>query len=104
MRLYENGQAVTALPVWKGSESTLKAGVPGGLSVSVPKGMADKVIANLVSTQPLIAPVSVGQRIGTVRVMLENKLIGEYPAIALENVAIGGIFGRAWDTMRLWFN
>jgi len=103
VRLYEHGQTVSNLPVWKGGESTLKAGLAGELSVTVPKGMAEKVKADLVSMQPLVAPISAGQRVGTVRVLLENKLIGEYPAIALENVAIAGFFGRAWDTMRLWF-
>jgi len=23
--------------------------------------------------------------------------------VALENVALAGFFGRAWDSMRLWF-
>jgi len=101
-RLYEKGQAVSAVQVWKGSERVLKAGVAADLSVSVPKGMADKVKADLVSQQPLLAPVSAGQRVGTLRVMLESKLIGEYPVVALENVAVAGFFGRAWDTVRLW--
>jgi D-alanyl-D-alanine carboxypeptidase (penicillin-binding protein 5/6) len=35
--------------------------------------------------------------------MLQGKLLGEYPVVALENVAIAGFFGRAWDSMRLWF-
>ena len=102
-RLYEKGQAVSAVQVWKGSERMLKAGVAGDLSVSVPKGMIDKVKAALVSQQPLLAPISVGQRVGTLRVTLEAKQIGEYPVVALENVAVAGMFGRAWDTMRLWF-
>jgi D-alanyl-D-alanine carboxypeptidase (penicillin-binding protein 5/6) len=101
-RLYEKGQAVSIVQVWKGSERVLKAGVAADLSVSVPKGMADKVKADLVSQQPLLAPVSAGQRVGTLRVMLESKLIGEYPVVALENVAVAGFFGRAWDTVRLW--
>ena len=28
--------------------------------------------------------------------------LGEYPLVALENVGVAGIFGRAWDTLRLW--
>jgi D-alanyl-D-alanine carboxypeptidase (penicillin-binding protein 5/6) len=103
VRLYERGQSVSALQVWKGSESKLKAGMSSELSVSVPRGMAEKLKADMVSVQPLIAPISAGQRVGTVRVMLESKLIGEYPVVALENIAMAGIFGRAWDTMRLWF-
>ena len=101
-RLYDKGQTVSTVAVWKGSERVLKAGVAADVSVSVPKGMTDKVKADLVSQQPLLAPVSSGQRVGTLRVMLESKLIGEYSVVALENVAVAGFFGRAWDTVRLW--
>ena len=101
-RLYDKGQTVSTVPVWKGSERVLKAGVAADVSVSVPKGMTDKVKADLVSQQPLLAPVSAGQRVGTLRVMLESKPIREYPVVALENVAVAGFFGRAWDTVRLW--
>jgi serine-type D-Ala-D-Ala carboxypeptidase (penicillin-binding protein 5/6) len=102
-RLYEKGQTLSSVQVWKGSERMMKVGLVADLSVSVPRGMTDKVKADLVSQQPLLAPVSAGQRVGTLRVMLESKQIGEYPVVALENVAVAGMFGRAWDTMRLWF-
>jgi serine-type D-Ala-D-Ala carboxypeptidase (penicillin-binding protein 5/6) len=103
VRLYDKGAAVSTVQVWKGSERTLKAGLTSELSVSVPKGMADKVKADLVSQQPLLAPISAGQRVGTLRVTLESRPIGEYPVVALEDVAVAGMFGRAWDTVRLWF-
>ena len=102
-RLYEKGQTVSTVQVWKGSARVLKAGVAADLSVSVPKGMTDKLKADLVSQQPLLAPISAGQRVGTIRVMLESKQIGEYPVVALENIAVAGIIGRTWDTVRLWF-
>jgi len=102
-RLYEKGQTVSTVQVWKGSARVLKAGVAADLNVSVPKGMTDKLKADLVSQQPLLAPISAGQRVGTVRVMLESKQIGEYPVVALENIAVAGIIGRTWDTVRLWF-
>lgn len=103
VRLYDMGQTVSTLQVWKGSVRALKAGLAAGLRVSVPKGMTDKLKAELVSRQPLLAPVSAGQRVGTLSVTLESKKIGDYPVVALENVAAAGMFGRAWDTMRLWF-
>ena len=103
VHLYDKGAAVSTIKVWKGSERTLKAGLAFELNVSVPKGMADKLKADLVSRQPLVAPVSAGQRVGTLRVTLEPKPIGEYPVVALENVAVAGILGRALDTVRLWF-
>jgi len=103
VKLYSKGQTISMLQVWKGSESRLKAGAGFDLAVTVPKGSADRVKAELVSQQPLLAPVSAGQRVGTLRVSLDNKPLREYPAIALETVGVAGLFGRAWDTMRLWF-
>ena len=102
-RLYEKGQTVSTLPVWKGSQRTIKAGLATDLAVSVPRGMADKVQADLISLQPLLAPVSAGQRVGTLRLALESKPLGSYPVVALESVAVAGFFGRTWDTVRLWF-
>jgi D-alanyl-D-alanine carboxypeptidase (penicillin-binding protein 5/6) len=30
-------------------------------------------------------------------------VIAEHPLIAMESIEQAGWFGRAWDTMRLWF-
>jgi D-alanyl-D-alanine carboxypeptidase (penicillin-binding protein 5/6) len=56
-----------------------------------------------VSQQPLIAPLEAGQRVATLRVSHDGKPLGEYPVIALENIAVAGFFARAWDSVRLWF-
>jgi D-alanyl-D-alanine carboxypeptidase (penicillin-binding protein 5/6) len=104
VRLYEKGQTVSALKVWKGSLSELNAGsLQGDITISVPRGTADKIKAEFVGMEPIVAPVSAGQRVGMVKVTLEGKPIAEYPVVALENIAVAGIFGRTWDTMRLWF-
>jgi serine-type D-Ala-D-Ala carboxypeptidase (penicillin-binding protein 5/6) len=68
----------------------------------VPKGETEKLKAELVSQQPLVAPVAEGQRVGSLRVSFDGKPLGEYPVVALESVPVAGIFGRAWDTLRLW--
>ena len=44
-----------------------------------------------------------GQRVGTVKVALDGKPIGEFPLVALDDVPPASFFGRAWDTVRLWF-
>ena len=103
VKLYDKGQAVSTLEVLKGAENRLKAGFLSDFYVSVPRGLADQLKADLVSLQPLVAPIGVGEKVGTVKVTLQNKLLGEYPVVALEHVAIAGFFGRAWDSMRLWF-
>jgi D-alanyl-D-alanine carboxypeptidase (penicillin-binding protein 5/6) len=102
-KLYSKGQTVSSLEVWKGAENRVKAGFLSDLYVSVPRGQDDQLKADMVSTQPLVAPISAGQKVGMVKVTLQGKLLGEYPVVALENVPVAGFFGRTWDSMRLWF-
>jgi D-alanyl-D-alanine carboxypeptidase (penicillin-binding protein 5/6) len=102
VKLYAGSQPVRALEVWKGAQDEVKVGVQKDLLIAVPKGEAQKLSAELVSRQPLLAPLKQGQRVGTVRVSFEGKPLGEYALVALEPVATAGLFGRAWDTLRLW--
>ncbi len=102
VKLNAPNQPAKTLEVWKGASRTVNAGFKDGIVITVPKGEGEKVKAELLSQQPLVAPVSEGQRVGTLRVSLDGKPIGDYPLVALETVPMAGIFGRAWDTLRLW--
>jgi serine-type D-Ala-D-Ala carboxypeptidase (penicillin-binding protein 5/6) len=102
VKLYAAGTPVKTLEVWKGAARNVKVGVGSDLFVTVPKGEADKLKAELVSQQPLVAPLAKGQRVGVLRVSHDGKAYGEYPLIAVEPVAQAGFFGRTWDTLRLW--
>jgi len=104
VQLYAKDQPVSALKVWKGAEKTVNAGFTHDFILAVPKGYAPRLKSELVSQQPLIAPVSAGQVVGTMKVTLDGKPFGEYPVVATTAVPVAGIFGRAIDTMRLWFN
>jgi D-alanyl-D-alanine carboxypeptidase (penicillin-binding protein 5/6) len=102
-RVYQKDQEVGKLSVWKGSERTLRAGVPADLYVTVPKGTADGLRAELVSEQPLVAPIAAGQRVATLRLAHEGRPFGEYPVVALDSVDAASVFRRAWDGIALWF-
>jgi serine-type D-Ala-D-Ala carboxypeptidase (penicillin-binding protein 5/6) len=102
IKLYSASQTVKTIEVWKGSSNTVTAGFKGDLVLTVPKGETDRLKAELVSQQPLVAPVAQGQRVGMLRVTHDGKPLAEYPLLALEPVAQAGLFGRAWDTLRLW--
>ncbi len=102
VKLYDKGKPVKAIEVWKGTAGQVNAGFQTDLYITVPKGQSEKLKADLLAQQPLIAPLSQGQKIGVMRVTLDGKAIGEYPVLALESVGVAGMFGRAWDTLRLW--
>jgi len=104
VRLYAKDEAVSSLKVWKGSASTVKAGFKNDFVISVPKGFGPRVKTELLSQQPLMAPVTAGQVVATLKVTLDGKPYGDYPVVAIDAVPVAGIFGRAIDTVRLWFN
>lgn len=102
--VFAKDQEIAKLRVWKGAQSEIKASFPNDLSIAVPKGYADKVKSDFVAEPRLIAPIEVGQKLGTVKVSIEDKPYGEYPVLALEKIELGNIFVRIIDTIRLWFN
>ncbi|HET9663546.1 MAG TPA: D-alanyl-D-alanine carboxypeptidase family protein [Burkholderiales bacterium] len=103
VRLYEKNQPVATLQVWKGSSNVVKAGFTRDLYLTLPKGEAEKLKAHVESMQPLLAPISAGQQVGTVKLMLDGKPYRELPVVALESVPVAGILGRGWDSIRLLF-
>jgi len=102
VKVYGEGQAVKEIEVWKGEKRQLKAGFQSDLVLTVPKGQAEKIKGDLVTRTPLLAPITAGQRVGSLRVSLDGKSVGEYPVYALEGIPEAGLVSRAWDTLRLW--
>jgi serine-type D-Ala-D-Ala carboxypeptidase (penicillin-binding protein 5/6) len=103
VKLYEKNQPIASLRVWKGVLNNVQAGFLNDLYVSLPKGQGDKVKATLESRQPLLAPVSAGRQIGVMKLTLDGKPYAELPVVALEDIALAGVFGRGWDSLRLLF-
>ena len=103
VQLYQSGKQVTALRVWKGASPEVPAGFLADRHLTIPKGKSDKLSLTMQADEPLIAPVARAQRVGTVKVALDGKPVADFPLIALEDVPLASLFGRAWDTVRLWF-
>lgn len=102
--LYQPGKPVTSLRVWKGAKHDVSAGFRADRYLTLPKGTADKLSLTLESKEPLVAPVLDGQPVGTVKVSLEGKQLADFPLVALEEVPLANLFGRAVDTVKLWFH
>jgi D-alanyl-D-alanine carboxypeptidase (penicillin-binding protein 5/6) len=102
VQLYQNGQAISTLRVWKGATNSVPVGFVVDQYVTLPKGQAQKLKLTVEAVEPLVAPVAHGQGVGAVNVTLEGKPVGEYPLVALADVAPASLFGRLLDTVRLW--
>ena len=102
VRLFDAGQAVATPQVWKGKANTIKLGRPEAIVVSVPSGQAAKVKTQVARPDPLVAPFTKNQPLGSLKISLDDQPLAEVPLVALEPVEQAGILGRAWDAVRLW--
>lgn len=105
VRVYAKGQPLSQPKIYKGATPSVGAGFERDLVLSLPREnvAADRFKAEVHSRQPLIAPVKQGDRIATLKLFLDGKPYGEYPLVALADVPVAGFLGRAWDSIRLWF-
>ncbi|MDO8334309.1 MAG: D-alanyl-D-alanine carboxypeptidase family protein [Nitrosomonas sp.] len=104
VRLYKKNDSLTTIHLWKGAQNEIKAGFDRDVYFTLPKGQSDKLKATMEYKQPLIAPVQLGQEVGTVKFTLDDKTIETYPLVSLEKVEAGNIFGRTWDSVKLLLN
>ncbi|HEY0956248.1 MAG TPA: D-alanyl-D-alanine carboxypeptidase family protein [Roseateles sp.] len=103
VKVFDAGKAIAAVPVWKGEAKEAKLGAPDAVFVAVPRGDAAKLQTQVERTDPLVAPLNKGQRVGTLRVTTTSGApVAEVPLIVQEAVPVAGIFGRAFDSIRLW--
>jgi D-alanyl-D-alanine carboxypeptidase (penicillin-binding protein 5/6) len=102
VKLYAKGQAIATPEVWKGSQRTVKIGFPNDVLVTVPKGVAAKLKPVLERKDPLVAPLARNGQVGTLKMMVDGKPLLALPVVSLEEVPQASIFGRTWDSMRLW--
>ena len=103
VRLFDDGKAIVTTPVWKGTQPMAKLGAAGAVFVSVPKGEGGRLQTKIERTDPLVAPLAKGQRVGTIKVATSaGTPVIDVPLVVMEPVEMAGIFGRAWDALRLW--
>lgn len=103
VRLYQRNQPVASVRLWKGTESTVNVGFRKDFFLSIPKGQLAQMKATMETKQPLIAPISGGQAIGTMKLALNGRPYAEVPLLALDSVPEANVFSRGWDSIRLLF-
>lgn len=103
VRLFEAGKPIATVQVWKGEKAEAKLGAPGALFVTVPKGEGDKLKTSIERTDPLVAPLTQGQKVGSIKITTSTgTAVATVPLVVQEAVGPAGFFGRAWDAIRLW--
>ena len=100
-QLYKAGEKLAEAKVWKGEESMVPAGLSRDFAVTYLKGQYEGLKASMEIGNDNMAPVKVGDKLGEVKVSLNNDIIARQDLVALQAVEKGGIFKRLFDAIAM---
>ena len=103
-KLYDANTMVAKQKVWKGKTDEVQLGVAQPLLVGMPRGKYSKLKPSMDVPKTLVAPIAKGQKVGTVKVVLDGKTIATAPLVALNAIEEAGFFGRLWDAFWMWWD
>jgi D-alanyl-D-alanine carboxypeptidase (penicillin-binding protein 5/6) len=95
--LFAEGQTVAEAKVYGGEQGRVAVAAKGAVRLMVPRGVSDKIVAKMVYTGPVRAPIQEGQSIGRLQVWRGDAKVLEVPLQAVEKVAEGSMPRRALD-------
>ncbi|NYT64606.1 D-alanyl-D-alanine carboxypeptidase [Alcaligenaceae bacterium] len=103
IKLYDDEKPAVNARVWEGQAETVGLGALQPTWVTVPRGMGPQVEPVARYTQPLIAPLTKGSKVGSLTLSLEGKTLRENSLYIMEDVQEAGFFARIWDKIHLLF-
>jgi D-alanyl-D-alanine carboxypeptidase (penicillin-binding protein 5/6) len=95
--LFAAEQPVGYARVFGGESRSVKLASPEPIKVMVPKNGNDKLIARVVYSGPVRAPIESGQKVGLIKVWRGSNIAMEAPVYAAESIAKGSTMRRAID-------
>ncbi|WP_234273152.1 D-alanyl-D-alanine carboxypeptidase family protein [Billgrantia zhangzhouensis] len=104
LKLYDQGAVLNSPRIWGGEKNELRVGVDRDVTMTLPRARNQELSARLDIRQDLTAPISLGDRVGTLEVRLGDEVVGEQPLVALESIEEGGLFKRLFDQVRRFFS
>ncbi|MDO6514799.1 MULTISPECIES: D-alanyl-D-alanine carboxypeptidase family protein [unclassified Neptuniibacter] len=102
-QLYKSNVVLNTAKVWSGTQDQLRIGISDPLSVTIPRGQADKLQAIMDVDRVITAPIMKGQELGKVRVTLDGDLVTEVPLVAMDAIPEAGLLKRIWHAILLFF-
>jgi len=101
-KLFEAGQELDQPRIWKGQEDYLSVGLAEEAVVTLPRGQKKKLDTEVVLQEEIVAPVAIGDQLGSVTLSIDGEVVYEAPVVALQAIEPGGFFARLWDVVLMW--
>ena len=103
-RVYEAGQELEQVRVWKGATEKISLGIAKDLWVTIPRGQYANLEAKMDVLRVLTAPIEAQATLGQLNVTLGKEVLVTVPLLALDAVDEGGFWTRFGDGLSLWFS
>jgi len=103
VKSYSAQEALVSPNLWMGDADTVKLGTVDDIWLTIPRGAEKDIKAELDFPSELRAPLSAGQEVGSIKLLLDGKVIHESPLTSLENVEEAGFITRIWHMILLFF-
>jgi len=92
----------TTTKVWGGKIDNLSLGVNEDISITLPRTDFKAVKINYNFKNNVQAPIKRGQKLGTLEIISNEKIVLTSDLVALSDVDAKGFFGRLWSRFVLW--
>ena len=90
------------ITIWGGQEDSLSIGVLEDTSITLPRSSFKDLKVNYKYSNNLQAPISIGQKVGTLEITSGDEVVLVSELVALKDISAKGFFGRLWSKFVLW--
>jgi D-alanyl-D-alanine carboxypeptidase (penicillin-binding protein 5/6) len=101
-KYFDANKEYTTAKIWGGKSDNISLGVVNDISITLPRTSFKNVKVNYNVRNNLQAPIKIGDKLGTLEIISNDKIVSTSDLIALENVDSKGFFGRLWSKFVLW--
>ena len=95
--LYKANEKLTEARVWKGEVPMAELGLLRDFYVTFPRGQYQSLKASMEVNNSTVAPVQQNDKLGTIKVVLNDQPVGQADLVSLKPIPEGGLFRRAFD-------
>ena len=101
-KLIAKDSEITVAKVWGGKRNTVALGTNEDILLTLPRADFKNIKANYQFKNNIQAPISVGDVIGDIEFISNERVVLSAPLIAIESVEAKGFFGRIWARIVFW--
>jgi len=103
VKSYSAQEPLVSPNLWMGAADTVKLGTIDDIWLTIPRGAEKDIKAESDFPSEIRAPLSAGQEVGSIKLLLDGKVIHESLLASLENVEEAGFITRIWHMILLFF-